>query len=81
MHLRICCLYALKDEVTDLKKEAHDEVKIRLNLQFKIEQMSEEIAEFKKLVKDFPEFLVCFHIYVMNLVGVILFSLIVQFYQ
>lgn len=67
--------------MTDLKKEAHDEVKIRLNLQFKIEQMSEEIAEYKKLVKDFPEFLVCFHIYVMNLVGVILFSLIVKFYQ
>ena len=43
--------------------------------------MSEEIAEYKKLVKDFPEFLVCFHIYVMNLVGVILFSLIVKFYQ
>ncbi|WZY72433.1 hypothetical protein YC2023_004673 [Brassica napus] len=57
LHLRICCLYALKDEVTDLKKEAHDKVKIRLNLQFKIEQMSEKIAEFKKLVKDFPEFL------------------------
>ena len=67
--------------MTDLKKEAHDKVKIRLNLQFKIEQMSEKIAEFKKLVKDFPEFLVCFHIYVIKLVGVLLFSLIVKFYQ
>lgn len=43
--------------MTDLKKEAHDEVKIRFNLQFKIEQMSEKIAEFKKLVKDFLNFL------------------------
>ncbi|KAF2566767.1 hypothetical protein F2Q68_00024966 [Brassica cretica] len=52
-HFRICCLQALEDEVNDLKKDARDEVQTRLKLQLKIQQMSKEIEELKKLVKGF----------------------------
>ncbi|KAL0684561.1 hypothetical protein Bca4012_051409 [Brassica carinata] len=53
-HFRICCLQALENEVNDLKKDARDEVKTRLKQQLKIQQMSEEIEELKKLVKCSP---------------------------
>ena len=53
-HFRICSLQALEHEVNDLKKDACDEVQTRLKLQLKIQQMSEEIEELKKLVKGFP---------------------------
>ncbi|KAG5415325.1 hypothetical protein IGI04_002892 [Brassica rapa subsp. trilocularis] len=52
--VRMMC--ALENEVNDLKKDARDEVKTRLKLQLKIQQMSEENEELKKLVVMFYQY-------------------------
>ncbi|KAG5415251.1 hypothetical protein IGI04_002818, partial [Brassica rapa subsp. trilocularis] len=47
--VRMMC--ALEDEVNNLKQDVRDEVETRLKLELKIQQMSKEIEELKKLVK------------------------------